>query len=96
MALYVRLVRFTAKGAERIQSVDTVFTELRGILEANGGKVLNIYSTLGRYDLVAVVEAPDDATMMKASALIAAKGYITAETLPAVPLAEFADAVKRG
>ncbi len=94
--LYVRLVKFTAKGAERIQSVDAVFKELRGILEASGGKVLSIYSTLGRYDLVAVVEAPDDATMMKASALIAAKGYITAETLPAVPLAEFADAVKRG
>ncbi len=67
--------------------------DARKVVEANGGKVVDSYSTLGRYDLVAVVEAPDNATMMKISALLARRVPVRAETLPAVPSPDFAKSV---
>lgn len=71
-----------------------MIAEARRIFEANGCKLVQAWSTLGAYDLVAVVEGPDDATVMKASALIAKAGNFRAATLPAVPMADFIASVK--
>jgi len=68
--------------------------EARKIWEANGCKIVQSWSTLGTYDVVAVVEGPDDVTVMKASALVAKAGSFRAVTLPAVPMADFIASVK--
>lgn len=65
-----------------------MYQEVQKVFEANGGKVISSYATLGPYDFVAVVEAPDDATVMKISAQVGAMG-LKAETLPAVPTEAF-------
>jgi len=51
-----------------------------------GIKYLGLYYTLGRYDLVAIMEAPNEKTAMKA--FIRKGGYLTSETLVAVPAEE--------
>ena len=93
MPRYIRLVHFTEEGVKNLGRLNDILTEFRKVFEANGGKVVDAYSTLGRYDLVAIVEAPDAATMMKISALIARSGYVHAETLPAVPTSDFTKSV---
>jgi len=93
MPRYVRLVRLTEEGVKNVGRLGDVLADARKAFEANGGKVVDAYSTLGRYDFVAIVEAPDNATMMKISALIARTGYIHAETLPVVPSADFTKSV---
>ena len=95
MPTYIRLVRFTEQGVRNVRAVGDQMAEARRIVEAHGGKLVQSWSTLGRYDLIAVVEAPDDKTMMKISALVAEKVNIRAETLPAVPSAEFAESVRK-
>ncbi len=65
-----------------------MYQEAQRIFEASGGRVISSYATLGSYDFVAVVEAPDDATAMKISAQIGALG-LEAETLPAIPTEDF-------
>ncbi len=95
MPTYIRLVKFTEQGVRNIRAVGDRMAEARRIVEAHGGKLLHSWSTLGRYDLIAVVEAPDDRTMLKISALVAEKVNIRAETLPAVPSAEFAELVRK-
>ena len=51
-----------------------------------GVKYLNIYYTLGRYDVVAILEAPDEKVAMKAAMMV---GDIeSTETLVAVPREE--------
>ncbi len=59
------------------------------ILEEHGGKRLSTWATLGRYDFIAVIEAPDDKTMMQISAKIGAHGGAHVETLAAIPADEF-------
>src|SRR5438093_12427036 len=42
--------------------------DARKVVEANGGKVVDSYSSLRRYYLVAVVESADNATLLSISA----------------------------
>ncbi len=93
MPRYVRLIRFTEQAVKNLARLTDLLADARKVFEANGGKVLDVYSTLGRYDLIAIVEAPDDATMMKISALVARQVNVHAETLPAVPAGDFAKSV---
>jgi uncharacterized protein with GYD domain len=51
-----------------------------------GVKFLGIYYTLGRYDAVGIIEAPDEKTAMKAA--LRRGGMFAAETLVAVPAEE--------
>ncbi len=58
-------------------------------LEELGAKVLHQWATLGEFDFVNVVEAPDIATMAKVSVAIAARGSTKIETLPAMDIEDF-------
>lgn len=89
MALFVRLAKFTEQGVKNIGRFDEMLGEVKAIYEKNGCKILHAYSTLGRYDLVAIIEAPDEKTAMKVSTLIAKTGNFRSETLPAVTIDEF-------
>lgn len=89
MPTYIRLIRLTDEGRKSIKDGKSVVERAARIFQENGGKVVSSWGTLGSFDFVAVVEAPDDATMMKVSALISSTGFLVAETLPAVPMDEF-------
>ncbi len=94
MATFIRLVTLTDQGVKNIGKFTEHVAEARKILEANNAKLVQIYATLGRYDFVAIIEAPDEKAAMTASALIASQGTFRAETLPAVPLEEFKKTVE--
>lgn len=93
MSTYIRLIRLTAEGRKAIKSARSVVEKAAKIFQENGGKVVSSWGTLGSYDFVAIVEAPDDKAMMKISALISATGIVVAETLPAVPMDKFLESV---
>jgi uncharacterized protein with GYD domain len=42
------------------------------------------YATLGQYDFVTVVEAPDEKTMAKVSVELGSRGTMTSQTLTAM------------
>ena len=54
-----------------------------------GCKVLHQWATLGEFDFVNVVEAPDIATVAKVSVALGARGSTRIETLPALEIDEF-------
>ncbi len=93
MSTYIRLIRLTAEGRKAIKEAKSVVEMAAKIFRENGGRVVSSWGTLGSYDFVAVVEAPDDKTMMKISALISSTGVVVAETLPAVPMDKFLESV---
>lgn len=93
MPTYIRLVRLTDEGRKAVKQGKSMTDEAARVFQENGGRIVSLWGTLGRYDFVGVVEAPDDMTMMKISALISSKGNVVAETLPAVPAQDFTKAV---
>jgi uncharacterized protein with GYD domain len=54
-----------------------------------GCEVLHQWATLGEFDFVNVVEAPDIATIAKVSVALSARGSTKIETLPALAIEDF-------
>jgi uncharacterized protein with GYD domain len=94
MPLFVRLARLTEQAHRNIQNMDKMLAEAKQIMETNGAKILHAYMTLGQYDVVAIIEAPDDRTAAKISAMIANQGNFKAETMAAIPIEEFIQSTK--
>ncbi len=62
--------------------------EVNRDVEELGARVLHQWATLGKFDFVNVVEAPDLATIAKVSVALAARGSTKIETLPALSVDE--------
>ncbi len=58
-------------------------------VEELGCRVLHQWATLGEFDFVNVVEAPDVAAVAKVSVALGARGSTRIETLPALDVEEF-------
>lgn len=95
MPTYILLSNLTDEGAKTVRDNPGRIREVDKEVEALGVRVTAQYSVLGPYDFVSVVEAPDNATIMKVSAMLASRGTIKITTLPAVPVDEFISALKK-
>lgn len=96
MPFFVRLANFTEQGSRQTKDLAKLLAHAKQVIEANGARMVQAYATLGRYDLVTVIEAPDEKAMAKISALIASQGNFKAESLPAIPIQDFVQSVQGG
>jgi uncharacterized protein with GYD domain len=62
-------------------------------VEELGAKVLHQWATLGPFDFVNVVEAPDAATIARVSVALGARGSTRVQTLSALSIEEFLEAL---
>lgn len=89
MATYIMLSSVTDEGAKTIKENATRIKEVNKELEGFGVKVTAQYAVLGPFDFVNIVEAPDNATIARASAELASRGSVKIQTLAAIPIDEF-------
>jgi len=95
MATYVLLSKLTEEGAETITKNPDRIREVNQEIAKLGVKVREQYALLGSYDFINIVEAPDNATIARVSALLGSRGSIQITTLAAVPLDEFIASLKQ-
>jgi uncharacterized protein with GYD domain len=88
MPTYLMLTNLTAEGLRTLKNNPGRVTEVNKEVEQMGGKVVTQYATLGDYDFVTVVEAPDAQTMAKISVELGSRGTMTSRTLTAMPAAD--------
>lgn len=81
MATYMLLFKWTDLGRREVATLPDRVTAVTKNLEEMGGKVLGFYLTMGKYDQVGLVEAPDDEVAAKYAIFLAGRGYVTSETL---------------
>ncbi|UCG38578.1 MAG: GYD domain-containing protein [bacterium] len=89
MALYIMLSNLTCDGLETIKKKPERILEVDKELRAMGLEVKGQWAVLGEYDFVNLVEAPDNATIAKASVEIGSRGSVSMVTMPAIPVEEF-------
>jgi uncharacterized protein with GYD domain len=89
MATYIFLSSLTDEGAKTIKTNPSRIKEVNAELEKFGVHVVSQYATLGAYDFVNIVEAPDNMTIARVSAELASRGSIKITTLAAIPIDEF-------
>jgi uncharacterized protein with GYD domain len=72
-------------------------SQVSGSLEVftkHGVKVVNLYATLGRYDYIAIFDAPDQTEAFRVAAEINGKGILETETWPVIPYEDFARLIR--
>lgn len=83
MPLYISLLKFTQQGLASIEQSPNRLEVAKEQLKEMGGEIKAFYLTMGRYDAVAIVEAPDDETIVKFSLRSASGGNVRTEILRA-------------
>ncbi len=83
MAKYVALINWTEKGVREVKESPARADLARKLAKELGGEMQQLYMTMGAYDLVAVLEMPDDEAAAKFALKSAAGGHIRTSTLKA-------------
>jgi uncharacterized protein with GYD domain len=85
MTSYIVLMNWTEQGARNVRESPKRLDAARRQLGDMGGSFKAFYLTMGEYDMVAMVEAPDDAVLARFSLMLAASGNVRTRTLKAFP-----------
>ncbi len=93
MPIFILLSNLTAQGVQTLKSNPDRLKEVNKDVEELGAKVLHQWATLGPFDFVNVVEAPDNATIARVSVALGARGSANFQTLSALSIDEFLSAV---
>ena len=88
-AKYISLVKYTGKGAENVKDSPKRLDAFKELCESMGAKVDDFYLTMGRYDMVVIVDAPIPETVAKIILTTTSGGAVSTETLPAFAEAEY-------
>ena len=83
MPTYIALLRWTQQGISKVKDSPSRLDAGREAFKKRGMTIKESYLTMGRYDLVVVIEAPDDATYASAILALGAQGNVQTETLKA-------------
>jgi uncharacterized protein with GYD domain len=83
MAMYVSLLQFSEQGIRNVKDTIKRATAATAEAEKMGVKVTESFWTLGAYDVVLLLDAPNDETVSAFSLKIGALGNVKSQTMRA-------------
>ena len=95
MATYIVLGQFTDQGLRNVKESPKRAEALKDLARKTGATMKEVYWTIGQYDIVAVVEAPDDATLTALMLTVGGLGNVRTQTLRAFTAGEMTDILGR-
>jgi uncharacterized protein with GYD domain len=94
MPTYIAMVKWTPLGMKEIKQSASRLDVARRSYKAAGVTLKEFFMVMGRYDSIAIIEAPDDAAVAKAMLNSTSLGYITSETCRAFTEDEYREIIK--
>lgn len=95
MVTYVVLLKFTDQGIRNAKESPKRADAFKQMAQTFGATVKDIFWTQGRYDIVAIVDAPDESSAMSLGLSLGALGNVRTESLRAFSAAEMAAVVDK-
>jgi uncharacterized protein with GYD domain len=89
MPTYIAMLNWTQQGLQNIKQSPSRLDAARKGFESAGVKMKEFYMVTGQYDMVAVVDAPDDTAVAKAILAASSQGSITSQTCRAFTEEEY-------
>jgi uncharacterized protein with GYD domain len=86
MPTYLMLSTLTPQGVQTLKANPGRLREVNRDVEELGARVLHQWATLGEYDFVNIVDAPDAATIAKVSLALGARGSAKLQSLELVEI----------
>jgi uncharacterized protein with GYD domain len=92
---YISLMHWTSQGRMGLPAWRDRIEDGEREIEDAGGKLVGVWVTLGRYDVVEVFEAPDDETALEIMTRLGRHGAEATETLRAFTREEAENVIKK-
>ena len=89
MPTYILLTTLTPEGVQTIKNNPARIREVNREVEQLGATVTAQWATLGRFDFISVLDAPDEETIARVSIELGSRGTGRYETLTAIPVDDF-------
>jgi uncharacterized protein with GYD domain len=89
MPTSIMLTTLSPEGVQTIRNNPARIREVNREVEQFGAKVIAQWATLGKFDVVNVIEAPDERTMAQISLELGSRRTGRFETLSAIPIDDF-------
>jgi uncharacterized protein with GYD domain len=83
MATYIMLGNFTDQGIRNVKDTTKRADAVREAGKKHGVNMKEIFWTMGQYDMVVTIEAPDEASVSAFALAVGAAGNIRGQTLRA-------------
>ena len=94
MPTYVWLVKWTDQGIRNVKETTKRAKSFKEMAEKKGAKVKEILWTMGRYDLVLLIDAPNDETISSLTLALGMSGNVKTETLKSFSAQEMDQVLK--
>jgi len=89
MPTYIMMCTLTPDGVQTVKNNPKRILEVNQEVEQLGAKVEAQWATLGEFDFISIVQAPDEKTMARVSLELGSRGTGRYETLAAIPIDDF-------
>lgn len=94
MSTYILLGTLTEDGADRLRQHPEWIDEVNRDLKKMGVTVLAQYAVLGPYDLITLVDAPDNRSVIRVSNELSLRGSIKIISMPALPVEDLLSSLR--
>jgi len=95
MATYVSLINWTEQGIQNFRDTTHRAEEFSKLVESMGGSVRELLWTVGEYDIVCVVDFPDEEAGVAALLQVGSTGNIRSNTMRAFKAEQMTDIIHR-
>ncbi len=92
---YIVAYKFTEEGRSKVKDLPEMIKRAKAESQQMGIRIVGVWLTLGEYDMVAVVDAPDDQTIARRLLLTGRAGNASSVTMRAFSEEEFAQIVSK-
>ena len=89
MQTYITLWKYTKDGLVDIKKTPKNFELVKKIIDHAGGTLLSIYGLVGKYDVITIMEMPDEKVAASTILRICSTGRITSQTMTALSIDDF-------
>lgn len=83
MPAFIILSSFTDQGVRAVKDTTKRAEKFKDLAKQHGATVKDLYWTLGQYDVIAIVDAPDVTSMTALGLTLGMAGNVRTQTLPA-------------
>lgn len=95
MPTYISLANWTDQGITNVKEAPQRVDAFKKAVEAAGGKVKGFYLTMGKYDVVTIVDLPSDEAAATIVLSTGSKGNVRTETMKAFPEDQFRNIIAK-
>ncbi|MFQ6019008.1 MAG: GYD domain-containing protein [Kiloniellaceae bacterium] len=94
MSTYILLANYTEQGIKNVKDSPKRLDAARDLARTCGAELTDFYLTMGAYDIVATVEAPNDEAVARFVVTLGSLGNVRTTTLKAFTEQEFRDVIQ--